>query len=170
MALAVAAGQKPQNIHRFTGVVTAVGEHDFTLNTQGDGQVTLYVTENTRFRGVSGLSDLKPGMKALAVARQDEGGRWVALAVGARQDEGHGGGHPGGRDARRLVGQVASVSGNALTVTTRDGQSVTVKVTGETRFRGVSGLSDLQEGQAVLVVLKETGGEPHALLIAARKR
>ncbi len=166
-ALTVAAGRKPAEAQRFTGVVTAVGEHEFTLNTQGDGQVTLQVTDQTRFKGVSGLGDLKPGMKAIALARPGENGGWVALAVGARP-EGQGGGHQGGQGRVRLLGQVEAVGGSALTLTARDGQSVTVTVTGQTRFRGIGGLGDLQPGQQVLVVAQEVDGTLQALLIAAR--
>ena len=167
VALAVAAGRKPADARRFVGVVTAVGEHEFTLNTQGDGQVTLQVNDQTRFRGISGLGDLNPGMKAIALARPGKDGGWVALAVGVRL-EGRGGGHQGGQGRVRLLGQVEAANGDTLTLTARGGQSVTVTVTGQTRFRGIGGLSDLQPGQKVLVVAAKGDGQLQALLVAAR--
>lgn len=163
VALIVAAGQRP-DLQRFGGVVVNVSDQGFTLETQGEGQVTFVVTEATRFHGIGGLADLKNGMKAVVGAVQDENGRWVAVVVGARQ-----GGQPP-RDGVRFLGRVEQVGNNALTLTTHDGQTVTVRVTGETRFRGVTGLDDLQPGQGVLVLAKETGGGYHALLIAARVR
>ena len=70
----------------------------------------------------------------------------------------------------RLLGRVDQVGDHSLTLTTRNGQQVTVQVTNETRFRGVSGLADLQPGQGVLVLAKDTGDGYQALLVAARPR
>ena len=84
VALVVAAGTPPDDARRFLGVIVAVGDQSFTLDTQGDGRVTFTVTERTRYRGVRGLDELQPGMKAMVLARPAEDDGWVALGVGVR--------------------------------------------------------------------------------------
>jgi hypothetical protein len=56
------------------------------------------------------------------------------------------------------------VSDNALTITRPDGKKVTVKLTGDTRYRGVKDASQLQAGKQTLVVSKDG----NALMVGQR--
>ena len=56
------------------------------------------------------------------------------------------------------------VSDNALTITRPDGKKVTVKLTADTRYRGVKDASQLQAGKQTLVVSKDG----NALMVGQR--
>ena len=56
------------------------------------------------------------------------------------------------------------VSDNALTITRPDGKKVTVKLTADTRYRGVKDASQLQTGKQTLVVSKDG----NALMVGQR--
>ena len=61
-------------------------------------------------------------------------------------------------------GKVTAVSASSITLARPDGQSVTIAITAETKFRGVSSAADVTVGRAAIVV-SDNG---HALWVAQR--
>ncbi len=82
IATVIAHGQRPR---RAAGEVTAVGTDSFTLVTRNGEERTIFVDENTRFRGrdgeIEGLDDLEPGMHAFAHGQIQEDGSLLARLV-----------------------------------------------------------------------------------------
>ena len=165
------------------GEITTVNQDASTFSLKlrgGDEEVTIHVDENTRYRSkdgkVTGLKDLKTGMLAVVVVRAQPGAEgetptFLAVGVGAVDK------NELPKVDKRLIGRVDSVGENSFTITARDGQQYTFKVTGDTVFRSrgglVQGLEDLKEGMIVGVGAKELGnGEYQAqvVLVGARRR
>ncbi|MFZ5918106.1 MAG: DUF5666 domain-containing protein [Chloroflexota bacterium] len=111
------------------GRVTAVGQDSLTLDTLYHGEVTLLITEQTRFRILGdpdpGLEDMAVGDQAGAIARQDEHGNLVASVV-ARL--------PKKLRDHSVRGQVTAIEGTTLLLETADGP-VTVETDAATRYR-----------------------------------
>jgi hypothetical protein len=61
-------------------------------------------------------------------------------------------------------GKEDGVSDNTLTITRPDGKKVSVKLTGDTKYRGVKDASQLQAGKQTLVLSKDG----NALMVAQR--
>ena len=64
-------------------------------------------------------------------------------------------------------GKVTAVNGQSITLARPDGQSVTLTITPETRFRGVTSAADIKTGRGAIVVSDSAG---KALIIAQRDR
>jgi hypothetical protein len=111
------------------GEVTAVDEGSFALDTPHRDEVTVIITDETRFRipgdADPGLDDIAVGDRVGVIGRKDRDGNLVARGVGKLPKE-----------VRRQViwGEVTDVEGTTLQVNTVDG-SVTVHTDENTRFR-----------------------------------
>jgi hypothetical protein len=152
--------------HRVLGKVTEVNAEagTFGLALEEGETVIVKTSAETRFRGVSSLADLKPGMWAGVIGVRQSQGSILARLVVARTASG---------TAQRYLGRVAKVDTDAglLTLTTRDGEEITVALTAQTRFRGqVSSAAELQPGMwvGVMVIPSNEGTPPVARVVLAR--
>lgn len=162
-------GQRHRHPHKGIGQVTAIQDNAFTMKLRDGREITINVTNQTKFRkaggGEASFSDLQVG-------------NWVMVAGHHENDE---------NDARLVVilpddfdpnaihhaiGKVKSVDADAhtLTITTRQGDELTVQITDKTRFHGIGGESDLKPEMQVRVVYQQKDAEtPSALLVAVPK-
>ena len=62
-------------------------------------------------------------------------------------------------------GKVTAASGQSITLARPDGQSVTLTITPETKFRGVASAADIKTGKGAIVVSDSAG---KALIVAQR--
>lgn len=132
---------------KMRGEVTAVGDASLALETPQQGEVTLLVSKETRFRvpGVEepGLDDIATGDHVAAIAYENPDGDLVALAVGVLPEKLRG---------HAVRGEVTAIEGATLQIDAPRGQ-VTVHTSEDTRFRvpGVEAptLNDLSVGDAV---------------------
>ncbi|RMF41171.1 MAG: hypothetical protein D6755_12865 [Anaerolineae bacterium] len=158
-------GYDPRELRRntFQGEVWAIGSGSITLQTRQGEQVELYVDGATDFQSpgglVQGFGDLQVHMQiGVFASPQDDGALHANVLIATRP-----------RVSKHL-GMVASVDGSSLTLTRRDGQTLTFQVNAETRFKGeVAALSDLQPGmQAVVAAYPDSSGAWTAIFIGAR--
>lgn len=143
------------------GEITAIGTDEFTVQpTEGD-ELTISVDADTRYAGdLESFDDLEVGMSVgVALARGE--GQVLAKAVvsGALLD------------AERARGEVTDVGSDSLTIETRDGDSLTFEVTGDTEFHSrddsVASLSDISVGDHAKVIYEEDGSSLMALVIGS---
>ena len=164
--------QRARKVGQITAVDQAAGT--FTLKGRDGIEVTFAVNEETRFRSkdgkVTGLADLKEGMVGAVFAVDDPAFANPLAKVVAAADK---------QDLpefdARFAGKVTAVDDKSFTIQTRDGETVTFQVTGDTKFRSrdgsVKGLADLKVGMLIGVGAKELGnGEYQAQLVVAGKR
>ncbi len=177
LALAVRAHYP---VAKLTGRISEVNTSadTFTLHTRrGDKDVTIIVTNETRFRGREGsiesLVDLEPDMSAM-VGVKKPGGEINAeqmpplealMVAAAAQDQ-----LP--NYDWRITGEVVSVDNVTFTIETPKGKQFVYSVTGDTHFRSrntqVQSLDDLEAGMKVLVGVEDLGsGQYHAGLVIA---
>ncbi|MEW5871350.1 MAG: DUF5666 domain-containing protein [Chloroflexota bacterium] len=137
------------------GQVTEIDLDQFTIMLRGGQEQTFLVDENTRFRSRQqeelNFDDL-------------EVGRWVSVVAPKNQDEATARGVillPEDFDPEAMGGTRGEItdvnlSQQTFTVQPQLGPAVTIKVTGETVFRGgVEGLDDLEEGMRAMVLTQE---------------
>jgi hypothetical protein len=162
---------------RKVGQVTAVDQAAGTFTMKGrDGiEVTFTVNEETHFRSkdgtLTGLADLKVGMIGAVMAVNDPAYTHpLAKMVAAAEKEDL------PKTDARFAGKVTAVDKNSFTIQTRDGKTITFKVTGDTKFRSrdgsVKSLADLKEGMLVGVGAKELGNDQYQaqIVIAGKGR
>jgi len=111
------------------GEVTAVDEGSFTLDTPHRGEVTVIITDETRFRipgdDDPGLDDIVVGDRVGVIGHKDREGNLVARGVGKLPQ----------KVQRQVIwGEVTDVEGTTLQVNTADGP-VTVHTDENTHFR-----------------------------------
>ena len=124
------------------GIVTAVEENGFGVESREGDEVYYLVDERTRFRRGS-FNDLAVGMK-VGVVTSGTGEPTAVLVILLPPDF-----EPGGRFAVRVRGEVTAVDADAgkFRIQTPGGDEVTFFVEGETRYGGkLEDLGDLQVG------------------------
>ena len=165
----LAFAQEPTRPTMLLGEVTAVGDDGFTLQTRNGREVSVVVTDDTRYRipGVENptLADLETGMFALVRGTWQEE-VFTAQGVGAASRD---------QIRRRAIrGEVTAVDldSNTLTVNTRRGEW-TIHTTDDTRYRipGVENptLADVQVGDQIIALGRpdrDAEGQGTARLIA----
>lgn len=162
----------PANRFSFTGEITQVDMSNgtFGLTPKNGQEVTIQVTERTRFKSrdgsIQGLEDLRVGMVALAAGIKTEEGSYPALLVVA----GEKGDLPWNRV--RVFGEISQVipGQNTFAVESRKGEEVSFLVTERTKFRSQDGsvedIHDLKKGMLSLVVaVRHEGGDLEALVV-----
>jgi hypothetical protein len=128
VAKVVAVPRRPRRIV-VRGEVTAVDEGSFALDTPHRGEVTVIITDETRFRipgdADPGLDDIAVGDQVGVIGHKDRDGNLLARGVGKLPKE-----------VRRhiILGEVTDVERTTLQVNTADGP-VTVHTDENTRFR-----------------------------------
>ena len=126
---------------RGQGEVIAIADDEFTLLMRDEVEITVQVDEDTRYFGdLESFNDIEVGMTvAVAGIRKGEE-TGLAKAIGAGEQ-------PFGLGAR---GEVTDVDADSLTIETRDGESLTFQVDGETVFLSrddeVQSLADIEIG------------------------
>ncbi|GAB4530635.1 MAG: hypothetical protein Fur0018_17960 [Anaerolineales bacterium] len=161
----IPAGYDPRELRRntFQGEVWAIGSGSITLQTRQGEQVRLLVDGSTDFQSpgglVQGFDDLQVHMQIGVFATPQANGSLHANVLIANRPR-----------VSKHAGTVSSVDGGSLTLTRRDGQTLTFQVTAETRFKGeVASLSDLQPGmQALVAAYPDSSGAWTAIFIGAR--
>jgi len=137
-----AAKAKKRLVH---GTVTAVGSDSVTLQAKHGDPVTVQVNGDTKIvvNGKAGtLSDIHVGFRAAARLTKAGGPARVLHAA------------PAPAAGTFVLGKVASVGSDSITLTLRDQSTVSVPVNGDTKIRvdGKQGsLSDIQEGYHAIV-------------------
>jgi hypothetical protein len=138
------AAAKKGKAHAVAGVVQAVGSGSITLKLRKGATVTVQVNGDTKIvvnHKPGTLADIKTGYRALVKGKRGE----PAKAIHAFAAPGPG---------RVVVGKVDSVGSNSITLTKRNGDSVTVPVNGDTKIRvnGKPGsLADIKSGYRAVV-------------------
>ena len=158
-----------------SGTITQIEGATITVdNPQGQTRVTVMASTSIQKTVAAAAADLKVGQTVSVAGSTEASGDVVATRISLRQQnagqEGFApasgtGPNPGSRTGRPgdnggaglgrggVLGTIAAVSANSLTLTTIQSQSVTVRITPETALdKVVSGsLSDLKVGDFVLV-------------------
>ncbi len=122
------------------GPVASVSGSTITVTTPDGASHTIQTTATTTFDldgSASSFSALAAKQFIRADGTTDSAGTFTAAAVHASttQPQGRGGpGGPGRQDGSHAGGQVASVSGTTITVTTPNGASHTIQTTATTTF------------------------------------
>ncbi|NQS92539.1 MAG: hypothetical protein HQ574_09035, partial [Chloroflexi bacterium] len=116
---------------------------------KSDGTVlTFFTTEDTKFRGLESLDDMKVGWKAGVAAREDESGKlWAVLVIAGDTS-----------DVLQVRGRVTDVNTSAgkYTLEKPDGTKMSFFVDEKTRYGGqISSLDELQVGWQAGVAYKE---------------
>ena len=155
LARSVRAGfPKVRRVGSVVSVDAAAGR--FRMETERDGnEITVQVNAGTVFRSqgnaVTGLAELQPGMDVLA-AGEEQSGVLTASMVAAGELP---------KFDQRFRGKVTAVSKTGFTVQGRDGQTYTLVVDEQTKFRSrggkVQSLADLKEGMPVFVGAQDPG-------------
>ena len=115
---------------KLAGTVTGVAASSLTLTTRDGTKVTVKLTSSTTYRlgkNTVDKSAVKVGMQAVATGTKAADGTLTATSVTVK--------------ASQLAGTVAAVSGTTITITARDGSTVTAKTTTSTTYR-VAGVKD----------------------------
>jgi hypothetical protein len=135
------------------GMVIAVGEESFTLQSRRGDELTFLVDEGTQFPGyVKNLTELEVGMHAAVAAIENSDGSLVALSVRARPV------------LVKRVGVITAVDVSSRTLSLKDrrGEETTFLVNDETRFRSkngeISNLEDVEVGMAAVVMAIDEDG------------
>ena len=162
---------------RANGTLTKIDGNTLTLTT-AQGQVTVKVSSNTSIQKttIGTLSDLNEGQSLTVIGRQDTNGNITATSLIIIRQRGQGapsippagatpspsgrptrpgnGTNPAGGTGRGASGTLTKIDGNALTLTTAQGQVVTVKVSSDTSIQKttIGTLSDLNEGGSLTVI------------------
>lgn len=135
------------------GVVASISSSKFTLTTRQNSTVTVQVTSSTTFSGV-GITSLASLKKGSAVAVYGKLGSNSTITA-TRVTSGLGGLGRGRFGGGGTFGAVASIGTNSFTITSFNGTSETVKISGSTSFEDatgtLSGLSSLKIGEDVLI-------------------
>lgn len=124
--------------HSVHGVVEAVGSDSITLTLKKGGSVTIPVTADTKIRvnGASGsLSDIQVGFRAEVKLASDGSAQAINAKAAAFKSEVH--------------GLVSAVGASSLTLKLKNGDSVEIAVTSDTKIHlkcGPGSLSDIQVG------------------------
>jgi hypothetical protein len=138
-----------------------------------DGRATVDVTAATRVtKVVAGrLADVTAGQCLVARPSRDSGGQSTVTAAAVLFGPPVNGRCARGKRGRGLAGTVASVNGNAITLTAADGTSSTITVTQGTRYarRAVADPSAIVAGQCLLALgTKDTAGNLQATVVSVR--
>ena len=167
LALSARAGDYVgRPVRKFTGEIISVdaGEGSFNIKPRrAEKELTVLVDENTRFKSrdgdLEGLDDLEPEMIAIVAVKKGEDGELLAVVVAASTKDDL------PKFETRVGGKVTEVENNSFTIMRRDGQEVSILVTGDTKFRSrgdkVQSLDDLEPDMIVVVGGKELGNGKH---------
>lgn len=129
------------------GVVMALGDNEFTVESSNGREITFQVNERTRFRSpsgdVDGFEDLRVGHKVIVTSRMLR--RRIASTVRVLPDDFN----PGERFGVRMRGIITAVDpdSNTFELENQDGKVVSVVVDEKTRYKGQAGsLDELEVG------------------------
>jgi len=155
---------KPQAIHRdvFRGTVTAINETQLTVRNMNGESKTFVRTDKTQ-----------------VVRGRNEPASWSAIEVNSHvrvRFETRNGKLYAARihlGRAHVAGKVVAVNGNVITITNKDGKSVKLNVTGETRYfegrkanRKPGTLKDIQAGDRLIATGKwDVNGSFDATLV-----
>ena len=133
-----------------------IGQSTFDLTTRKGDALTFSVDDSTKFAGsISELKDLEKGMPVGVVAVKQEDGTLLAKLVADEK--------PAPPKFGRKSGAITAIGDSSLTITTRQGETLTVSITENTRFGSrdgsITGLNDLALEDVVVVIYKQTNDE-----------
>jgi len=128
------------------GTITAVNGQTLTIKNSDGHDVSVTVTDSTRFmkdRQPAKLADFKVGDMAMVRGRSTGTDAWEAELVGSRSGgsggPGQGGFSQGGfaQDLGKkfIAGEIKSIDGTRLTIARMDGQTQTIAVDENTSFK-----------------------------------
>lgn len=164
-----APGDFPGRMHVLGEVLSVdLVSASFDLRKRDGEVVTISVDEETRYRSLDGslqgLTDLQPGMKAMAIVVEMDDGTLLARQVGAADPEDI----PDG--LRRYRGEIVQVvpGQGTFTLETLRGDELTFQTSERTRFEGrgmeIEDVHDLKKGmQAGVAAVPGEGEELEAL-------
>jgi len=166
------APERPEGRMRAAGEITGVvpGQGTFSMLTRKGEELEFQTNDDTKFRGPNGsvedIHDLKKGMKALAVAAEQDDGTLLALMVGAGNPEDL-------PDHLRAAGQIQAINSESQTfaLQNREGETLAFQTGERTKYRGegVGGFDDLStDMHALVIAIPQESGPPLALMVAAR--
>ena len=140
------ATREPRRRPDVMGTITAVNGSTLTLKNSDGHDVSVTVTDSTRFmkdRQPAKLADFKVGDMAFVRGRSTGTDAWEAELVGSRSGgsggPGQGGFSQGGfaQDLGKkfIAGEIKSIEGTRLTIARMDGQTQTIAVDENTSFK-----------------------------------
>jgi hypothetical protein len=138
--------REPRRRPDVMGTVTAVNGQTLTIKNSDGHDVSVTVTDSTRFmkdRQPAKLADFKVGDTAFVRGRSTGTDAWEAELVGSRSGgsggPGQGGFSQGGftQDLGKkfIAGEIKSIDGTRLTIARMDGQTQTIAVDENTSFK-----------------------------------
>jgi hypothetical protein len=166
-----ADGDKTGKSRAAIGQITSIGDSSFTLQVK-DNEVTILVTDDTVFKNQDGteasFGDLEIDRWVAGRAARNDDDALVARQVILLPEDFD----PANINLIKLGGEVDKINNgqNTFTIITKDGESVTLNVDENTRWKGpLSELKDLEKGMKVGLAAKEQAdGSLLAKVIAAR--
>jgi len=140
------ATREPRHRPDVMGTITAVNGQTLTIKNSDGHDVSVTVTDSTRFmkdRQPAKLADFKVGDMAMVRGRSTGTDAWEAELVGSRSGgsggPGQGGFSQGGfaQDLGKkfIAGEIKSIDGTRLTIARMDGQTQTIAVDENTSFK-----------------------------------
>ncbi len=132
------------------GEVTSVGNDQFTAEKRNGTEIIFLVDDDTRYFGdLESFNDIEVGLKVAVMGSREGDQSITAKAVGAGE-------FPLGQ---RAGGEVTALDSDSLTIESRDGESLTFQVDGETLFFSrddqVESLSDIEIGDHAMIQYEE---------------
>jgi hypothetical protein len=150
-------GDKPDRPRAALGQVTSIRDSFFTMMVRNN-EVTIQVTDETVFKNRDGsaasFSDLEIDRWVAVAGKRNEDGTGVARHVVLLPEDFD----PSDLNIVKLAGEVDKINNgqDTFTIITRGGESVTLNVDDNTRWKGaLSELKDLEKGMKVGVVARK---------------
>jgi hypothetical protein len=138
--------REPRRRPDVMGTITAVNGSTLTIKNSDGHDVSVTVTDSTRFmkdRQPAKLADFKVGDMAMVRGRSTGTDAWEAELVGSRSGGSGGpgqggfsqGGFPEDLGKKFIAGEIKSIDGTRLTIARMDGQTQTIAVDENTSFK-----------------------------------
>jgi hypothetical protein len=135
------------------GKITAIGGQTVTIKNSDGHDVTVTLTDNTRFtkdRQPAKIADFKVGDMAMVRGRSTGTDAWEADVLASRTAGP--GDFPDAMGKKFIAGEIKAIDGTHLTIARMDGQSQTIAVDENTSFRRANDsitLADFKVGDHV---------------------
>jgi hypothetical protein len=135
------ATRPPRSRPDVVGTITAVNGPTLTVKNADGHDVSVTVTDSTRFmkdRKPARLADFKVGDVAMVRGHSTGTDAWEAEFLGSRSGGPGGPGQGGfaeGLGKKFIAGEIKSIDGTRLTITRMDGQTQTIAVDENTSFK-----------------------------------
>ncbi len=150
-------GFDPNAIHHAIGKVKSADAHTLTITTRRGDELTVQITDKTRFRGIGGESDLKPEMQVRVAYLQKANETPTAVLIAVPKPR------------QGAAGKVTAVGENSISIKPRRGGEITFTLAENTCIRSPQGnplsLSDVHTGDFARLLTNGNADSPQAWLV-----